>query len=403
MPGLTTGLTMGDGLKDLFIKYNFREPGSSTIAGPSDDIFYLIFILSTIFFVLLMVLMVWFAFKYRRRPGQVPLRSAQHNTILELAWSVIPTILLAWMFFVGFWGYADQLVAPSEASECVVTARKWSWSLTYPNGATSPVVTRTRSMGDDPVQIGPGKTEAVVDTPIFVVPEEHPLRFRMASIDVIHSFWVPDFRAKFDVFPNRYTSTWFKPSKIKGGHTLPNDGDWKQWAGKPYEDHWVFCAEYCGQSHSDMYAILRVVPYETYLSILDDWAKPKGEPWEKGKFFHKAKGCYSCHSVDGSRIVGPSWKDMFGHKVEFADGTAYTDEQMSDPTFFANYVRESILTPAAKIVKGYPNQMTFQHVNPEEMDDLIAFMEHISDKAPPPQAKPEAKPGEAKPAEPAKK
>ncbi len=394
-------LTLADGLKDLFVKYNFREPGSSEFAANSDNIFYLIFILSTIFFVILMVLMVYFAFKYRRIPGRTPQRSAQHNTFLELSWSVIPTILLVWMFFVGFWGYADQLVAPGDAPELVVQAQKWNWTLTYPNGAVSAVSTRSRSMPGDPEQIGPGKLQAAQETPIFVVPEDQPVRLRMASIDVIHSFWVPDFRAKFDVFPNRYTSTWFKPSKIKGSLTLPNDKDWGKWAGARYEDHWVFCAEYCGASHSDMYAVLRVVPADVYPSILADWATPKGSPAEKGAKYYKIKGCYSCHSVNGTRIVGPTWKDMFGHKVAFADGSSYTDEQMTDPTFFANYVRESILTPSAKIVQGYPNQMTFQKVTNEEINDIIAYIESLSDKKPPAQPAPEgeAKPGDAKPAE----
>jgi cytochrome c oxidase subunit 2 len=219
----------------------------------------------------------------------------------------------------------------------------------------------------------PGAKVAAQETPIYVVPEGQPLRLRMASIDVIHSFWVPDFRAKFDVFPNRYTSTWFQPSKIKGTHTLPNDKDWGAWAGTPYEDHWVFCAEYCGASHSDMYAILRVVPPAAYEKIIAAWAVPTGEPAVRGAKYYKIKGCYSCHSVDGSRIVGPTWKNMFGYPVEFSDGR-------SIPAVDADYVRKSILTPAADIVKGYPNQMTFQKVTQDEIDCLIAYMQSISDK-----------------------
>jgi heme/copper-type cytochrome/quinol oxidase subunit 2 len=130
-----------------------------------------------------MALMVYFTFKYRRRPGAVPLRSANHNTILELSWSVIPTILLVWMFFEGFWGFADQIVAPGEAPEFVVTARKWSWSLTYPNGATSPVSTRSRAIdGAEPIVDAKGrKLEAAAETPIFVVPEDKPIRLRMST------------------------------------------------------------------------------------------------------------------------------------------------------------------------------------------------------------------------------
>jgi cytochrome c oxidase subunit II len=380
MPGL-----LADGFKDWFVKLNFREPGSSAFAADSDHIFYLIFLLSTFFFVLLMGLMFFFALKYRKRAGAVPQRSANHNTLAELSWSVIPTILLVWMFFEGFWGFAHQIVAPSEAPEFNVTASKWAWNLKYPNGATSPVTTDVRNISGSPVTTPDGKrVGGTSPTPIFVIPEEHPVMLRMHSIDVIHSFWVPAFRAKFDVFPNRYTTTWFNASKIKGGNTLPNDKDWGQWAGTPYEDHWVFCAEYCGDNHSDMYAILRVVPYQTFLSIADDWAKPKGEPWEKGQFFWKTKGCYSCHTTDGAKLVGPTWKDMYGAEVELTTGEKFVRD--------ANYIRKSIREPGSQIVKGYPNQMTMQALKDEEIEDLIAYMQRISKFAPPQLPKPEGVP-----------
>lgn len=377
MPGL-----LADGFKDWFIKLNFREHGSSAFAADSDHIFYLIFLLSTFFFILLMGLMFFFALKYRKRPGAIPQRSANHNTLAELSWSVIPTILLVWMFFEGFWGFAHQIVAPSEAPEFNVTGSKWSWALTYPNGATSPVSTDVRNISGEAVTTADGKRlGGIVPTPIFVIPEEHPVMLRMHSIDVIHSFWVPAFRAKFDVFPNRYTTTWFNASKIKGGKTLPNDKDWGKWAGTPYEDHWVFCAEYCGDNHSDMYAVLRVVPYDTFLKIVDDWSRPTGEPWEKGRIFWKTKGCYTCHTTDGGKLVGPTWKNMYGYEVELTNGQKFVRD--------ADYIRRSILNPGGEIVKGYPNQMTIQKLNDEEMESLIAYMQTLSDKGPPQLPKPE--------------
>src|SRR4051812_18493776 len=204
-------------LEDAFLRLNFREPGSSTFAGQSDLLFFWIYAISAFFFVLLMALMVWFAFIYRRKPGRVPERSRSHNTFLELSWSVIPTIILVWMFFEGFWGYTSAVVAPVESEDLIVTGQKWQWSVAYPNGAASPEVTRTRRMGewDKPAEgSGAAATMAAVDTPIFVVPENHPVSLRLTSIDVIHSFWIPDFRVKFDVFPNRYTSLWFEPKAI---------------------------------------------------------------------------------------------------------------------------------------------------------------------------------------------
>lgn len=385
-------VTLAGGFKDWFLKFNFRKPGSSNFSGASDDMFYFIYMLSALFFVLLMAMMVVFTLKYRKKAGAIPQRSAGHNTMLELSWSVIPTILLTWMFFKGFWGFADAVVAPSNAPELLLTAKKWQWNVTYPNGAGSDEVTRTRDLSQ------PDKEESVAETPIFYVPEGEPVKFRMTSEDVIHSFWVPDMRAKFDVFPNRYTNVWFEPLPIKGDMILKDKKSGQNLT--KYEDHWVFCAEYCGSNHSEMSAVIRVVPVPYYKKWVEEAAKPKGELWERGKKYFRIKGCNSCHNVDGSRGTGPTWKNMYGHEVEFADGSSRTAEQMTGAEF-ANYVRESVYTPATKIVKGFPNQMqSFQgRIGEEELSCLIAYMscKELTDK-PAPQVGEEAKPASEAPA-----
>jgi cytochrome c oxidase subunit II len=370
-----TGSMLASGLQDWFIRLNFREPGASTVAADSDSLYWLIFLQSLFFFVLLMVLMVYFALKYRKRPGVAPQRSAAHNTFLELSWSVIPTILLVWLFFRGFWGFADHLVAPANAPELILQAQKWAWTVTYPNGGASPETTRSRQI-DPSAQVTAVKYEGAVDTPIFVVPEKLPVKFRMYSIDVIHSFWIPDFRVKFDVFPNRYTSVWFEPTGITGTAKLPNEGGWKKWAGTPYQDHWVFCAEYCGSNHSEMAAIVRVVPKAIYDDILKAWAEPKGPLWERGRAFYKIKGCVSCHSVDGSKNVGPSWKDLYLSQQPITGGAPVLAD--------ADYIRSSVYEPARQIVAGYPNQMqTYQgKVNEPEFEALLAYMKYLSTHTP---------------------
>lgn len=349
--------------------WNFRGFGDSTFADHTDWLFFWIFAISAFFFVLLMVLMFYFTFKYRRRPGAVPLRSRSHNTMLELTWSVVPTIILVWMFFEGFRGYANYMVAPAHAPEVLITGQSWSWSATYPNGAGSGAWnTRSRKINtqDD--------NEGVQETPIFVMPEGMPIKLRMHSLDVIHAFWIPDFRIKFDVYPNRYTNMWFESLPIDLERSERNN--WYLEDGTPYQDHWVFCAEYCGSMHSEMMAIIRIVPRDKYFEIIEQWATPTGTPAEMGEFYYRRYGCNSCHSVDGSRNTGPTFLNLYGYPQQFV---AHPPE-IAD----ANYIRESILQPGVKIVEGYQNVMpTFQgRIAEEEISYLIAFIQSLSDRGP---------------------
>lgn len=338
------GLLAVDGwLRELF----FHRTEESTVAGASEHLYMVIFYVSTFFFVLLMGLTVLFTLRYRRRPGVAPERSAAHNTALELTWTIVPLIILVYFFFKGFWGYMDHVVAPAESTELVVSARKWSWDVMYPNGARSP----------ETVRVG------AVDVPVIVVPAGRPVRMRMSSQDVIHSFWVPDYRVKFDVFPNRYTAIWFEPT----------------WTDDPTpgaNDHWVFCAEYCGDLHAEMAAIIRVVPEDEYRATVADWAVPKGTPEEIGRQLRIIRGCNSCHSVDGTPLVGPTWQNLFGYERTLANGqTVVADE---------NYLRESILVPQAKIVQGFPGSMPpYQgQLSDLELEALITYIRSLSDRKP---------------------
>lgn len=378
--------TLGTGLWEALARWwydlNFRGPGRSTLAADSDWLFFWIFAISTFFFVLLMVLMVVFTVRYRRRPGVMPVRSRSHHTPLELAWSVIPTVILAWMFFHGFRGFTDAVVAPAQAEELTIIGRQWSWAVTYANGATSPLETHDRRL----VSEGRGGPEGergkgVAATPIFVVPEKRPVALRMTSEDVIHSFWIPDFRVKFDVLPNRYTGLWFEttgidPARAQTARTASG-------IEYQYEDHWAFCAEYCGANHAEMYAVIRVVPQDAYRQIIAEWATPTGDPVAIGRFLWRSKGCNGCHTIDGTRSVGPSWKNLYGYERAFADGSVRSAGQMTGVEFY-NYVRESVYEPGVRIVAGYPNQMqTFQgRVSESELRSLIAFMVSLSDRAP---------------------
>jgi cytochrome c oxidase subunit 2 len=218
-------------------------------------------------------------------------------------------------------------IAPKDAIEVKVTGQKWFWSFTYDNG--------------------------IVSTNELVVPVGKPVRLLMSSKDVIHSFYVPGFRIKMDVLPNRYTITWFEAT-----HTGRFD---------------LFCSEYCGKSHSEMIGSVRVVTDREY----GEWQEANftlGEgltPEEWGAQLYQTKACITCHSIDGSPNTGPTFKGIMGRSEKMKDGSTIVVDE--------NYLRESILNPQAKVVEGYaPVMPTYQGVlRNEEIDALIAYMKSL--------------------------
>jgi len=313
---------------------------ASTFAGAHDALFWFIFWLSVFFFVLLMGLSAYFVLKYRRRPGVPAQRSASHNTPLELTWSVVPLVILLGLFFWAFHVYMDMHVAPGDAEEIHVTAQRWNWSWEYDNGAVS---MEQRVVAD-------------AEVPIFAVPAGRPVRLIMHSTDVIHSLYVPDFRTKLDVFPMRYTTMWFEAM---------NEG----------EEHYLFCAEYCGEQHSQMGAVIRVLSPADYAQWKADNAIDDAlSPVDLGRILYRSKGCNACHALSDASGTGPGWGGIYGTERRFTDGTtAVADE---------NYIRESILEPQVKIVDGYRNEMqSYQGlVTERELTALIAFIKSLSDK-----------------------
>lgn len=322
-------------------------PAQSTMGAEIDSIYLFILWVMAISFVVLMAAMLYFVVVYRRRPGVAPPLSRSHNTPLEIAWTVVPTALMVPMFFWGFWSYASQVVAPANYEDITLTAGQWWWRWTYPNGAQSNL---TAHVGASNV-------------PVFLAPAGRPVRLRMSSMDVIHSFYVPDFRTKFDVFPNRYTAYWFETPPLRSGET--------------HRDHLVFCAEYCGDNHSEMAAVIRVVSPEEYAKTLEEWATP-GTPLELGQRIFETT-CAACHSIDGPRKIGPNWRNLYGYERQLSDGSVVVADE--------NYIRESILNPGAKVVAGYENvQMnSFQGLlNADQINGLIVFLQSLSDRGPAP-------------------
>lgn len=338
----------------------FREPGASVSARDSDDIFMWITWYSVIWFVVLMAAMFYWVVKYRRKPGEPLIRSTSHNTPLELIWTIVPSIFLGYMFYKGFEGYLGKLAAPTNAQVIDIEGFKWDWTASYPNGGVENET--TDSIGGDPAKV-------------IYVPVGRPTQFRMTSRDVLHSFWIPDFRVKMDVIPNRYSSYFIMPEEVG--------------------DHWIFCAEYCGDLHSEMAAVLRVVTEEEYQKHIEGLKIDTSNPVEWGRGLVQGKGgCLACHSLTGERIVGPSWLNVWGHEVPLAGGGSIPAD---DANAWDNYIIESILNPNAKMREGYVGGMSSYAgvFTDEELRAIVAFIRSLSDKAPESSAPAGAAPAEA--------
>jgi cytochrome c oxidase subunit 2 len=302
-------------------------PQASTLSPNTDNLFMFITAINVFFFLLIALLAVGFAKRYRRRSPDELTPHITHNQVLEIAWSVGPLILLIGIFFWGFHGYVTAQVAPANAIEIQVAGKKWQWQFEYPDGL--------RTLNE------------------LSVPLNRPVRLVMTGEDVIHSFFVPGFRIKKDVLPNRYTEAWFQATR---------PGTYQ-----------IFCAEYCGKGHSDMLAKINVLDDQAYQKWLVEGDESlKTMPLkELGALIHENRGCATCHSLDGTRGQGPSWKGIWGTTEKFVDGSsAVVDE---------NYVRESILEPQKHVVQGYEGIMpTYQGLlRPRELLGVIEFIKTL--------------------------
>jgi cytochrome c oxidase subunit II len=333
-------------LGGLVEKIFFRTGGQTSAAVHTDGLFLLIFWFSVFFFLLLMALMVYWVIKYRRRPGVPAEPSPSHNGPLEILWTVVPSSAMIIMFIFGFDGYMQKVVAPTNAIELKVTGAKWDWKIEYPDGQQT---TYRTSLGT--------KVDGVK---IFVIPEDTPIKLVMTSNDVIHAFWVPDYRTKMDLYPNRFSTYTFHTEKL-GPDEL-------------FRDHWIFCAEYCGDSHSEMYGVFRVVPRSVYDDVLADWNAGSMSPVEMGEMLYRSN-CISCHSTDGSPNLGPTWKNLFGYERALSGGgTALADE---------NYILESVWFPTKKIAAGFEGQAMTNFsglLDQDQISAIIAYMKTLSDK-----------------------
>jgi cytochrome c oxidase subunit 2 len=295
-------------------------------AGEVDRLFNFVLGISVLFFLIVLVLMVLFVVRYRRRRGEQAVESPSHNTILEVTWTAIPVLVVLVIFAWGFKLYLDINTVPEDAYEVQVTGQKWKWLFTYPNGH--------------------------VDENLHV-PVATPIRLVMTSEDVIHGFFIPAFRIKHDVVPGRYAKLWFKASE---------PGDYQ-----------IFCTQYCGAGHSEMLAKVVVHPPGGFESWLATEANilAKLPPAEAGERLYRMRGCAQCHSVDGKAGIGPTFLGLVDQPVPLTTGGSVPADE--------NYIRESIVDPQAKIVAGFqPVMPTFKgRLKDQEITAIIEYLKTV--------------------------
>ena len=310
----------------------------STSTEAVNTAFHVLLALAVAMLVLVTTLMVVFAVKYHRK-RHPKAEQIEGNTLLEIAWTVIPTLLAVGMFYIGWTGYKVMRNVPDNALQVSATGRMWSWEFKYENGKRSSEL---------------------------YVPQGVPVKVNLESVDVLHSFYIPAYRVKQDVVPGLDTYTWFQP--VDTGR---------------YD---IFCAEYCGQRHSYMMSKVVVVPESEFRRWIETdvpsaaapvapaGTEPGGtaERAGVGERLSRLKGCNACHSVDGSRLVGPTFKGVFG-KTE----TIVTDGQTRQIVADETYLRQSIIEPAADVVDGYDPLMPKLELTEEEITAIIEYLKTL--------------------------
>jgi cytochrome c oxidase subunit 2 len=284
---------------------------ASAQAGPIDWMWNLQVIAMSFLFALIVAPMLYSLIVFRRRKGDTT--DAEHiegNTTLEIAWSVLPLFAVGVFAYLGAVNLSDTLRADPNAMVVKVTGIQWSWKFEYP-----PI---------DGISIVSDELHLPVGKQILL---------QMTSSDVIHSFWVPEFRVKQDLVPGRITELRITPT-LEG-------------------DYMVRCAELCGTSHAFMekpVVISSQAGYESWIAEQIVIARElAATPEGSGQLLVNANGCAACHSINGAAGIGPTWFGLFEHEVELTDGSTVTADEA--------YLTESIREPQAKIVAGFETQL----------------------------------------------
>ncbi len=315
----------------------FLEQASSA-AGKVDSVFLFILVLCAVFLFLITATLIYFVVKYNRKKHPRG-KDIEGNAWLETAWILIPTVLFLVMFVYGWTNFSYMREVPREAMVIEVTGRQWAWSFKYPNGK---------------------------QTTELLLALDKPVKLELRSLDVIHGFFIPAFRIKEDVVPGKANYTWFVPIQL-GSFDIE-------------------CTVICGVSHADMLAKTVVVPvddFETWYfgdanTPLPGRSAPSTPSVElagnSALQILQDKFCTTCHSIDGTPMVGPTLKGIYGEKRIVTDSEGMEFEVLVDD----DYLVKAIQDPTAENIKGYPPAMPKNPLNDTELQFVVEYIKSLN-------------------------
>jgi cytochrome c oxidase subunit 2 len=297
--------------------------GASNLAAGVDKAFIFIFATAFVFIVGITAFMIWTVIKYNRKKGK-PAKQFSGSLKLEIIWTVIPSIIVLLMFYFGWVGFAPMRQVPEDAIAVTAIGRMWEWEFDYGEGKVSKEL---------------------------VVPLNKPVRLDLVSVDVNHSLFIPAFRVKEDVIPGYNNFLWF---------TATYKGEYE-----------ILCTEYCGLLHSGMISKARVVEEVEYNDWLANLEATGDIPDPEGLVLLKNNGCLACHSMDGRKLVGPSFMELSNERIIVENGqerTIIVDKE---------YLEKSIKDPNSQLVKGYARGLMQSYekiIDTEDIDKMVEYL-----------------------------
>jgi cytochrome c oxidase subunit 2 len=304
--------------------------GASNMAGGVDKAFAFIFIIAFIFIAGITVFMIYTVIHFSRKKGKAAMQFSR-NTKLEILWTVIPLVIVIMMFYYGWVAFAPMRKAPADAMRITAIGRKWVWEFDYGNGMKSKEL---------------------------VIPVNKAVKLDLRSVDVNHSLFIPAFRVKEDVIPGYENFLWFIPNYIGS-----------------YE---ILCTEYCGLLHSSMISkavVMEQPEFDKWYSGLKDKAVIK-DP--EGFTILRNTGCFACHTIDGAKLVGPSFKGLFGSERILLSNNGEIKKPADE-----NYIIKSVYEPDAEIVSGYNKGLMKSYkgiLSETDLKTIIDYLKTLNEK-----------------------